>query len=222
MTTAAPRGAWRCVRPSHITPISQNTERKQRPKETQELSHQVASGWGPTFQPGLSGIHTWVQILPDHPLTQCPSPKPHFPWTKTELSTAPCSLNVDVTHRKHWWQRAWKSPLSQAGCIQPVSLQRGHYKVAESRAQPHTVHAIEQRRALEPGDQQGLALRASNELQHPGDPAELRMLGLATAGGGRQAGRQLGCKPDPRIQAVLHSPWSRHYHSTQSACRRWE
>lgn len=138
------------------------------------------------------------------------------------MSTAPCSLNVDVTHRKHWWQRAWKSPLSQAGCIQPVSLQKGHYKVAESRAQPHTVHAVEQRRALEPGDQQGLALRASNELQHPGDPAELRMLGLATAGGGRQAGRQLGCKPDPRIQAVLHSPWSRHYHSTQSACRRWE
>lgn len=99
---------------------------------------------------------------------------------------------MDFTHRKHWWQRAWKSSLSQAGCIQPVSLQRGHYKAAESRAQPHTVHAIEQRRALEPGDQQGLALRASNELQHPGDPSELRMLGLATAGGGRQAAGVVG------------------------------
>lgn len=163
-----------------------------------------------------------------------PPLEPQFPCSQTGRSTAPHTLNVDFTHRKHWWQRAQKPSLPKAGFIQTSGLQRGHCNAAEPRAQPQKFVLLSKGGHWSLGASKAVALRASRELELPGDLTELRMLGFAIAGGGRQAGRQLGCqgggkklspvlnKPDPRFQAVLCSPWPCHYDSAQSAYSRWE
>jgi hypothetical protein len=151
-----------------------------------------------------------------------PPLKPQFPRSQTGMGTAPHTLIVDFTHRKHWWQRARKPSLPKAGCIQTNGLQRGHYNAAEPRTQnpeprPHTIHATGQRRTLEPGDQQGcgaqsfqraLASRSSRAkdagLGNSWGRQAVRQAAGMPRGGGEETFPVLS-KPDPRFQAELGS-----------------
>lgn len=155
----------------------------------------MASGWGPSFLPGLS--RAAMSRFKSYPTTcwlNAPPLEPQSPCSQTGMSTAPHTLSVDFTHRKYWWQRAQKPSLPKAGCIQISSLQRGHCNAAEPGAQPHIVHAIEQRRTLEPGDQQGCGTQSLQRALASRRSSRAKDAGLGNSRG-RQAGRQAAGVP---------------------------
>lgn len=142
------------MRTTHTTLISQNTERKLRPKKTQKLSHQVAYGWGPTFLPAWTvRLYICMPGFKSYPTTcrlNAPPLKPQFSWTKTDEHSTPlpqCGLHTQKT----LVAEGWKPSLPRAGYMQPGSFKG----LQNPEPSPTQYVLLRQRRALEPGDQQG-------------------------------------------------------------------
>lgn len=86
-------GPGRPARPTHTTLISQNTERKLRPKKTQSPGGRPLAGVLPScldcqvYIPGFKSSSTTAGSVP--------LPASLSPWTKAEISTAPHSPHTE-------------------------------------------------------------------------------------------------------------------------------
>lgn len=174
-------GPGRPARPTHTTLISQNTEETKTKEDS--VTRWPASGWGPTFSPGLSGIHTWVQILLDHCWLSAPPHKPVSLDKSGDKHSTPLP-----THRKPWWQGSGGHRYPrQAACSQAATCKEVITKRQSPEPSPTQSMLSSKGGHWSLGTSKAMALGASNELRLPGGSSRTKNAGLGDSRR-RQAG----------------------------------
>lgn len=175
------------------TPVSSpKTQRKLRPKKTQSPGGRPLAG----VLPSRLDCQVYIPGFKSSPTTagSVPLPASLSPWTKAEISTAPHSPHTENPGGRGL--EAIATPGRLHAARQPPakrSLQSGR---AQSPA-PHSPCCPVKEDTGAWGPARPWHSEPPMSSGSRGDPAELRTLGLAIAGGGRQAAGVLGWWEEP-------------------------